>query len=194
VFASWNPSQPEITDLIVQHDPHTLQRVKVRKQEVLDTFSRYSNRQAMRAVEELSEQEGILDEKEIDRHLLKVHWEMQRLAEEFYHGHRVWELLRVVIASIRKAGVRKIIRIVDVGCGIGYVIRWLAANIPLRDSDVELVGMDLNSTLTNEANRLAGLEQLPCQFLQGDAFSGGTFGPDFPFDGRDSPLSGPGVA
>jgi 2-polyprenyl-3-methyl-5-hydroxy-6-metoxy-1,4-benzoquinol methylase len=171
VFASWNPSQPEITDLIVQHDARTLERVRVRKQDVLETFSRFSNRQAMRAVEQLPEREGILDEREIDRHLLKVHWEMQRLAEEFYHGSRVWELLRAVIASIREAGVRETIRIVDVGCGIGYVIRWLAANIPLGDYRIELAGMDLNSTLINEANRLAGTEQLPCRFLHGDAFS-----------------------
>jgi hypothetical protein len=171
VFRSWNPSQPEITDLIVEHDPRTLDRVKVRKQDVLDTFSRFSNRPALRAVEQLPEREGFLDEKELDRHLLKVHWEMQRLAEEFYHGHRVWELLRVVIASIREAGVRETIRIVDVGCGIGYVIRWMAANIPLDNYRIELAGMDLNSTLINEANRLAGMEELPCRFLAGDAFS-----------------------
>jgi len=171
VFASWNPSQPEITDLIVQHDARTLERMKVRKQDVLDTFSRYSNRRAIRVVERLPEQGGFLDGKEIDRHLLRVHWEMQRLAEEFYHGHRMWELLRVVIASIRHAGLRETIRIVDVGCGIGYVIRWLAANVPLRDYSIELVGMDLNGTLINEANRLATREELPCRFVQGDAFS-----------------------
>ena len=171
MFRSWNPSQPEITDLIVEHDPRTLERVKVRKQDVLDTFSRFSNRPALRAVEQLPERGGFLDEKELDRHLLKVHWEMQRLAEEFYHGHRVWELLRVVITSIREAGVRETIRIVDVGCGIGYVIRWMAANIPLDNYRIELAGMDLNSTLINEANRLAGMEGLPCRFLQGDAFS-----------------------
>jgi SAM-dependent methyltransferase len=171
VFASWNPSQPEITDLIVQHDACTLERVKVRKQEVLDTFSQFSNGQAMRAIKPLPELGGILDEKEIDRHLLKVHWEMQRLAEEFYHGHRVWELLRVVLAAIRQAGVRETIRIVDVGCGIGYVIRWLAANIPLGEHAIELVGMDLNATLISEANRLARAEELPCRFIQGDAFS-----------------------
>jgi len=171
VFASWNPSQPEITDLIVQHDARTLGRMEVRKQDVLEAFSRYSNRQAMRAVEQLPEMDGILNEKAIDRHLLKVHWEMQRLAGEFYHGSRVWDLLRVVIASIREAGVRETIRIVDAGCGIGYVIRWLAANIPLRDYSIELVGMDLNSTLINEANRLADVEELPCRFIQGDAFS-----------------------
>jgi 2-polyprenyl-3-methyl-5-hydroxy-6-metoxy-1,4-benzoquinol methylase len=171
VFASWNPSQPEITDLIVQYDARSLERVKVRKQDVMETFGMYSNRQAVRAVEAFPARDGILDEREIDRHLLKVHWEMQRLAEEFYHGKRVWELLRVVIASMRQAGLRETIRIVDVGCGIGYVIRWLAANIPLRDYSIELVGMDLNGTLINEASRLATAEELPCRFVQGDAFS-----------------------
>ena len=193
MFRSWNPSQPEITDLIAQHDPRTLERVKVRKQDVLDTFSRFSNRPAMRAVEQLPEREGFLDEKELDRHLLKVHWEMQRLAEEFYHGHRVWELLRVVIASIREAGVRETIRIVDVGCGIGYVIRWMAANIPLDKYRIRLAGMDLNSTLINEANRLAGAEELPCRFLQGDAFSNGHSGHIFTSTGVIHHFRGQGL-
>jgi SAM-dependent methyltransferase len=96
---------------------------------------------------------------------------MQRLAEEFYHGHRVWELLRCVLASIRQAGIRKTLCIADVGCGIGYTVRWLAANISLADYDIELVGIDLNSTLVAEANRLASAERLPCRFLQQDAFS-----------------------
>lgn len=96
---------------------------------------------------------------------------MQRLAEEFYHGHRVWELLHCVIASIRQAGIRETLRITDVGCGTGYTTRWLAVNIPLREHNIELVGMDLNSTLITEATRLASAERLPCQFIQGDAFS-----------------------
>jgi hypothetical protein len=44
----------------------------------------------MRAVEQLPEMDGILDEKAIDRHLLKVHWEMQRLAEEFEFIQAAW--------------------------------------------------------------------------------------------------------
>src|ERR1700730_397197 len=158
MFPAWNPFQPEITDLISRYDAHTLKRLPVRKQDVLDIFSRYHNRKALRAVLALPENSGILDDREIDVLLLTVHWEMQRLAEEFYHGHRVWALLRVVITSIREAGVRETIRIVDVGCGIGYVIRWMAANIPLDNYRIELAGMDLNSTLINEANRLAGME------------------------------------
>lgn len=172
MFAAWNPAQPEITDLIVQHDPRTLERQPVHKQTVVEIFSRFGNRQALRAVLALPENAGMLDNREIDALLLTVHWEMQRLAEEFYHGHRVWELLRCVVAAVRAAGIRETLRIVDVGCGIGYTTRWLAANIPLADHNIEVIGMDLNSTLIAEAERLASVENLPCQFLHADAFSG----------------------
>jgi SAM-dependent methyltransferase len=171
MFSAWNPAQPEITDLIVQHDPCSYQRLPVRKQELLQIFYRFDNRKAVRAVLALPERDGVLDDREIDVLLLTVHWEMQRLAEEFYHGQRVWEVLRCVVASIRQAGVRETLRIVDVGCGIGYTTRWLAANVPLTDHNLELVGVDLNSTLISEANRLASAEGLPCQFLCRDAFS-----------------------
>jgi 2-polyprenyl-3-methyl-5-hydroxy-6-metoxy-1,4-benzoquinol methylase len=171
MFPAWNPTQPEITDLIVQHDSRSHQRLPVRKQELLEVFSRFRNRKAVRTVRALPEKDGVLDDREIDVLLLTVHWEMQRLAEEFYHGHRVWELLRRVVASIRQAGVHETLRIVDVGCGIGYTTRWLAANIPVAEYNLELVGVDLNSTLIGEANRLAAAERLPCQFLCRDAFS-----------------------
>jgi len=171
VFASWNPAQPEITDLIIQHDPYTLQRMPVRKEELVTVFSRFRNRQALRAVRALPENDGFLDPRAIDALFLTVHWEMQRLSEEFYHGRRVWELLRCVIASIRQLGNREILRITDVGCGTGYTTRWLAANIRPADHNIELVGMDLNSTLIAEAGRLASAERLPCQFIHGDAFS-----------------------
>jgi len=86
MFAAWNPAQPEITDLIVQYDSHTLQRLPVSKQDVLEVFSRLHNRKALRAILTLPQNAGILDDREIDLLLLTVHWEMQRLAEEFYHG------------------------------------------------------------------------------------------------------------
>ena len=171
MFASWNPAQPEITDLIVQHDPSTLARVRVRKQDVLEVFGKFGNRKAIRAVEGLPERDGWLDEKEIDRLLVRTHWEMQRLGEEFYHGPRVYELLRAVIAAIRKGGFEGELKVVDVGCGIGYDIRWLAARTELAKKGVQLTGFDLNSALIHEANRLSAAEQLPCRFLHGDAFS-----------------------
>lgn len=171
MFPSWNPAQPEITDLIVQHDPETLQRLPVRKQEVLEVFARFGNRKAVRTIQALPESGGILDDRHIDREIVQTHWEMQRLAEEFYQGQRAWELLRPVLASIRAAGVQETLRIADVGCGIGFTVRWLAANVPLQKYNIELLGVDLNSTLIKEANRLAALESLPCRFLHCDAFS-----------------------
>lgn len=171
VLSSWNPAQPEITDLVIQHDPHTLRRLPVRKADLVALFSKFHNRQALRVIRALPENNGVLDDRAIDALFLTVHWEMQRLSEEFYHGRRVWELLRCVIASIRQAGIRERLRITDIGCGAGYTTRWLAANIPLAEYNIELVGMDLNSTLIAEASRLSSAESLPCKFIHGDAFS-----------------------
>src|SRR5664279_4714718 len=103
MFALWNPDQPEITDLIVQHHALSLERLPVRKAEVLAVFSKFRNQLAMRAVRALPERDGILDAVQIDRQLLMVHWEMQRLAEEFSHGRRVWELLRPSLHHFVKA-------------------------------------------------------------------------------------------
>jgi len=171
MLAAWNPAQPEITDLIIQHDPRTLERLPVRKQDVLEVFAGFRNHKALRAVDALPDLAGILDNRAIDRILISTHWEMQRLAEEFYHGHRVWDLLRRLVSTIRSSGNREKLRVIDVGCGIGYTTRWLAAHIPLEHHGLELVGMDLNSTLIREAARLASAEGLNCHFIQGDAFS-----------------------
>ena len=171
MFPSWNRAQPEITDLIVQHDPETLKRLPVSTASVIDVFSRFGNHKAVRAVRALPGKDGWLDDRGVDAVLVTVHWEMQRLAEEFYHGHRVWGVLSPLIASVRSTGFRETLRIVDVGCGIGYTTRWLAARIPVAEQNIELIGIDLNLTLISEANRLASAERLPCRFIHGDAFS-----------------------
>ena len=173
MFAAWNPSQPEISDLIIQHDPVTLERLPVRKDDVRSVFAKLGNRQAVRVIDALPDRNGVLDPAAIDKLFVVVHSEMQRLAEEFYHGGRVWELLQAVIAAIRATGAahNERLRVVDIGCGIGYTVRWLAARTPLAAQGVDLVGMDLNSALINEASRLARAEYLPCRFVHGDAFS-----------------------
>ncbi len=171
MFRSWNPEQPEITDLIVRHDSHTLVRLPVPKQDVLEIFAKFKNGQALRAVEALPAEDGFLDAREIDRLFIQVHWEMQRLSEEFYHGPRVFEVVRAVIAAIRAGGFSGTLRVVDIGCGTGYNIRWLAARTRLASRGVELTGVDLNSVLIKEANRLSTAENLPCRFVHGDAFS-----------------------
>ena len=171
MIAAWNPDQPEITDLIVQYDSSTLARLSVRKEAILRIFSAFRNRKALAAIEALPDDGGDLDNAAVDRLLISTHWEMQRLAEEFYHGHRVWDLLRRIVSTVRASGFQNRLRVIDVGCGIGYTARWLAAHLPLEELGLEIVGMDLNSTLIREAGRLAAAERLNCHFIQGDAFS-----------------------
>jgi hypothetical protein len=58
---------------------------------------------------------------------------------------------------------------VDVGSGLGYLVRWLAATGALGPQ-VELIGVDLDAALVGEADRLARLEELDCRFVHGNAF------------------------
>ena len=163
MFPSWNPAQPAITDLIVQHDPETLKRLPVSTASVIDVFSRFGNHKAVRAVRALPGKDGWLDDRGVDAVLVTVHWEMQRLAEEFYHGHRVWGVLSPLIASVRSTGFRETLRIVDVGCGIGYTTRWLAARIPVAEQNIELIGdrSELDADFRSQPAGIGGTIALP---------------------------------
>ena len=105
----------------------------------------------------------------VDKILITSHCEMQRMSEEFQHGKRVAELLKPILNALREGGVQNPIRIVDIGCGTGFVIRWLAASGSLGD-DVQLMGVDFNVALLNEAARLAAIENLRCKFEVANAF------------------------
>jgi len=76
-----------------------------------------------------------------------------------------------VVRTLLPAGVEPV-RVVDVGCGLGHVLRSIAARGELPEH-VELVGVDLNTTLVTEASRLATIEGLDCRFVSGDAFEPG---------------------
>src|SRR5215204_939575 len=145
---------PEISDAIVSFDPDTLQRQPVKKADVLVQFRELRNHEAARIV---------------DKMLINSHCEMQRMSEEFQHGKRVAELLKPILNALRDGGVRNPIRIVDIGCGTGFVIRWLAASGSLGE-DVELMGVDFNVALVNEAQQLAAVENLRCKFAVANAF------------------------
>jgi SAM-dependent methyltransferase len=163
--------RPEISDLIVDFDPETLARKSVRRDEVARLFREQGNERAARIVESLEAQDGVLDPRAIDRLLVRVHAEIQRLSEEFEHGQRMLELLVPLRAALDEGGVPGPFRIVDVGCGTGYVIRWLAANAGDRlGRGTALVGVDLNGALIEEAKRLAAEESLTCAFIQANAF------------------------
>jgi SAM-dependent methyltransferase len=157
----------EISDEILSFDPETLQRLPVRKSAVLEKFR--SNRRAARIVRAMADRDDILDPDAVDRRLIRVHCEMQRISEEFQHGQRVAELLRPILEALRSTGVVRPIRIVDVGCGTGFVLRWLAAHGDLG-SDVELIGADYHPALIGEAMRLAKQEELRVTFRVANAF------------------------
>jgi SAM-dependent methyltransferase len=160
---------PEISDAIVSFDPITLQRKPVRKSDLVVQFNELGNHEAVKIVQQIPERDGALDPAAVDKILITSHCEMQRMSEEFQHGRRVAELLKPILNALRHGGVQNPIRIVDIGCGTGFVIRWLSANGALGD-DVQLIGVDFNLALVKEAQRLAAIENLRCKFAVANAF------------------------
>ena len=161
---------PELSDLIVDYDPQTLLRLPVRKQFVLDTLTKYGRRWPLRIARSLPEDAGVLEPEAMDAILLRSHLELQRLHEEFDVGRTVLTLLGPLLDLARRRTHERPLRIVDVGCGLGYITRWLATVDKLGD-DVELVGVDYNRALLGAARSLAEAEQLDCRFIAANAFS-----------------------
>lgn len=162
---------PEISDVVIAYDPQTLARLPVRREDAAAAFSPGS--EPWRVVTAMAADDaGVLDGAAVDRTLIGAHNEMQRLWEEFLHGQRVAGVLRVLIDGLRASGHRGRIRVVDVGCGIGYVLRWMASHRVFPTSEVELVGVDYNAALVAYAQRLAEVEGLTqCRFEVGNAFA-----------------------
>jgi len=160
---------PEISDAIVSFDPVTLQRKPVKKSDLVVQFTELGNHEAVRIIQQIPERHGALDPAAVDKILITSHCEMQRMSEEFQHGKRVAELLKPILNALRRGGVQSPIRIVDIGCGTGFVVRWLSANGALGD-DVQLMGVDFNIALVQEAQRLASIENLRCKFVVANAF------------------------
>lgn len=158
----------EITDLLFDHDDAG-RRTPVRRDHVAQRLAAMGDRNGARAVMRLPSPGETLDSEYVDRLLVAVHAEIQRLSEEFRHGARVAALVTPLLYAIRAAGIPGPYRVVDLGCGTGYVTRWLSANAAAPD--VEYVGLDFNRALVTEAARLARAEHLPCRFELGDAFA-----------------------
>jgi SAM-dependent methyltransferase len=159
----------EISDLIISYEPATLRRVPVEKAAVVSRFLREGNRRAARLVSRLPARGAFLDDDAVDALLVRVHCELQRLWEEFEQGARLLLLLRPLLEALRKQGQARPLRVVDIGCGLGFGVRWLAAKGALGD-DVELIGADYNAALIREAGRLAERENLRCRFVVANAF------------------------
>jgi len=163
-----HPDDLEISDLIVDYDPDSLQRRPVRWRPVLEHFQSRGNRAAARIVRTLPKAGDFLDDAGVDHVLLLSHMELQRLQEEFLHGQRILDLVRAMVRAAEVHGVAKPFRVVDVGCGLGYLVRWLTCFGGLG-ADVELIGVDCNARLIRAAQALAEEEGLRCRFEAGNA-------------------------
>ncbi len=160
----------EITDLLWQVDADGI-RFPVAKADVLSRLRACGQYRAARIVSAIPAAGGVLDPDYVDALGIRVHCELQRLGEELQFGRRVAALLSPIIEAMRRCGAGPL-RVVDVGCGLGFVVRAMAACSALGP-DVELVGVDLNPVLVARARHLAGREGLACRFLQGDALRPG---------------------
>ncbi len=161
----------EITDLLWPVDAGGT-RLPALRAEVLAQLAGRGQQRAARIVARMPAAGGVLDAGYLDALAIRVHCELQRLSEELQLGRRIAALLAPLAAALRREAGGAPVRVVDVGCGLGYVVRALAAAAALGP-DVELVGVDLNPVLAAEASRLAGLEGLACRFTHGDAFEPG---------------------
>ncbi|GAA1217840.1 hypothetical protein GCM10009665_04660 [Kitasatospora nipponensis] len=161
----------EISDLITVTDPHSGARLPVHRAEVVEQLNACGNRRAARIVAALpAGPDGVLDPLAVDRTMISVHTELQRLSQELRIGDRLVHLLAPLLAAVRAGAADPgPLRVVDIGCGLGYLLRWLAATGALGP-DVELVGADLDAALVGEADRLARAERLACRFVHGNAF------------------------
>ncbi|WP_426572401.1 class I SAM-dependent methyltransferase [Aquihabitans sp. McL0605] len=158
----------EVTDLVLDIGPDGVRR-PVDAGAVIQACLDHGDRRAARIARSLPTTDGVLDPDRVDHLLVAVHGEIQRLAEEFHHGARVWAIVGPMLDALRAAGVPPPYRVVDVGCGTGYVVRWLAANA--RAPDVSFAGVDLNPALIAAARGAALEEHLDCDFHASDVFA-----------------------
>jgi 2-polyprenyl-3-methyl-5-hydroxy-6-metoxy-1,4-benzoquinol methylase len=160
----------EVSDVIVSHHPDTLLRVQVRHDAARAVFEAEQNRWALSIVDAIPRDGPFLANRAVDDILVRAHTELQRLHDEFQHPARVLRLLRPLVAACRDAGHRGVLRVVDVGCGLGSVVRTLARDGSLG-ADVEWLGCDFNSGLVSVAADLARAEGVRCRFEVANALA-----------------------
>ena len=165
-----DPHGPELSDLIVDYDAMTLARRPVRKDAVLARLAEGGHSRPLRIARALrTDHAGVLDDRDVDGMLVRSHLELQRLHEEFRVGATIQKMLAPMLDLVRKATTERPIRVVDLGCGLGFILRWLSVHGELGE-DVELIGADYNHALVHAASTLAREDDLRCSFVAANAF------------------------
>lgn len=158
----------EILDVLWDSEMPSGDRLPVNKADARARLTDRDQHRAARLIDPLPERaDGTLEEGPVDQIFLSVHLELARLSEFVHVPQRMAAELKPMVKQLREeAG--GTIRVVDVGCGVGFDTRVLAATGALGP-DVEYVGLDFNSLLVDAAARLARAEDIPVRFIHGDA-------------------------
>ncbi|MDN4479652.1 class I SAM-dependent methyltransferase [Demequina muriae] len=158
----------EVLDVLWDVEMPSGDRLPVHKADARAKLEDRGQQRAARMLDGLPvRKDGTLEEVPVDQVFLAVHLELARLSEFVHVPQRMASSLAPIVAQLRDdAG--GTIRVVDVGCGIGFDTRVLAATRALGP-DVEFVGLDFNSLLVDAAARLARAEDIPVRFIHGDA-------------------------
>lgn len=158
----------EVLDVLWDSEMPSGERLPVNKADARAQLADRGQQKAARLVDEVpARRDGTLEEDAVDQIFLAVHLELARLSEFVHVPQRMAASLEPIVSRLRdeEGGT---IRVVDVGCGIGFDTRVLAATQALGP-DVEFVGLDFNSLLVDAAARLARAEDIPARFIHGDA-------------------------
>lgn len=142
-------------------------RLPVVKAEALQRLHASDQPDAARLVAAIADTRGVLDEAAVDSVFLAVHLELARLSEFVHVPQRIAHSLRPIVARLRATG-QGPVHVVDLGCGLGYDTRALAATRALGDG-VSFTGLDFNDLLVEAAKRLAAAEDIPVDFRIGNA-------------------------
>jgi SAM-dependent methyltransferase len=153
----------EITDLLVGEPGGGVDLADVERRLRLN-----GQRRAARIVRRIPAPGRRLGAPELDALRFAVHCELQRLEEELQLPRLVAEHLEPLVADTRRRVGRRDVTILDVGCGLAYLLRWLSLRSGW-DPAVRYVGIDLDGGLLRHATRLATDEGARCEFREGDA-------------------------
>ncbi|GIG53293.1 methyltransferase domain-containing protein [Demequina activiva] len=162
----------EVLDVLWDSAPDSGERVPVRKADARARLSDRGQDRAARLVDAIPARgDGTLDTQAVDDIFLAVHLELGRLSEFVHVPQAMASSLAPIVERLREETTGTI-RVVDVGCGLGFDTRVLAHTRALGP-DVEFVGLDFNGLLVDAAARLARAESIPVRFVHGDALDPG---------------------